>query len=143
MAKKVKVEQEEWFEVTLVTSVPLTAGDSDTVTSPPSDLALLGDAHVVPDEFEGMCSGCGEPVAPHPRGGWVHVGPSDPWHPQASQPLGPLLAPETEPEPDWIDVPLWAETTTCLFGHTGSRVNACERDAVDGSRYCAVHIDDE
>jgi hypothetical protein len=134
--------QQEWAEVILVTDRSLTepvSGDSDTVTSPPSDLEQLGETCVVEDEFAGRCSGCGEPVAPSPTGsGWVHAGLSDPWHPFAQEPLEPLLPP-AEP-PAWHDVPLW-EPATCVFGHTGSRVNACEHDAVEGTQYCTIHAD--
>jgi hypothetical protein len=56
---------------------------------------------------------------------------SDPWCKYPGPPLGPVLEP-AEP-------PVWLET--CTFGHTGSRVNACDRDAEEGSQYCVIHQD--
>lgn len=135
MSKDTEQSTEEWIDITLVPGNPLenrvTAGDNATVTSPPGDLDLLPDVHVEHDEFEGMCSGCGDPIRPGRHGGWEHVGPSDPWHPHAGAPIGPLLEP-AEP-------PVWLET--CSFGQSGSRVYACDRDAVEGSEFCSVHID--
>jgi hypothetical protein len=127
---------EEWIEVDLVPSNDMLAAlrqrVTDTVTSPPpADLDLLPDVHVEDDGLEGMCSGCGEPIRPGRHGGWEHVGLSDPWHPHAGAPLGPTLEP-AEP-------PVWLET--CSFGQSGSRVYACDRDAVEGSEYCVIHTD--
>jgi hypothetical protein len=34
------------------------------------------------------------------------------------------------------------EPPTCEFGQHGPRVNACDREAVDGSEFCEVHSDD-
>lgn len=133
MSKKTEESTEEWIDITLVPGSPLEAlrpGVTDTVMSP-DDLALLPDVRPLEDGLEGACSGCGEPIVPGRRGGWAHVGLSDPWCKYAGPPLGPVLEP-AEP-------PAWLET--CTFGHAGSRVNACDRDAVEGSQYCVIHID--
>lgn len=47
------------------------------------------------------------------------------------------------------DGPVWGGATvtppsvieTCCFGHSGGRVQACDRDAIEGDTHCVVHAD--
>ena len=110
---------EAWYEVTLV---PPQGGP----TAPPAVLGALGDVDYQVDEFEGVCAGCGE--QPHDQ------------HP----PFGPhpvdLIDPAWVREPPDVDVDELEAPAQCQFGNTGSRVESCDRDAIEGTDRCGVHI---